>query len=461
MKTSLSFHGAAGTVTGSCHLLHIGGLTIVVDCGMFQGGPDVERMNFGDFGFDPAEVDYLLLTHGHLDHCGRIPRLVAKGFAGKIICTTATFDIAKIVMMDSARIQEEDFRQWMKLNLRKGLPVPEPLYTTMEVLDAIGRFDPFVEYGERLDLNDQVRVTFRDAGHILGASFIELEHKGNMKLLFSGDLGNPHKPIIRDPERPGHADVAVIETTYGGRRHRNIEESVSELREVVFETVKRGGNVMIPSFAIERSQEMLYFFKHFSEEPDAPRYRVFLDSPMAIDVTRVMRKHPECFDEAMRDHMRRDDPFDFPGLEFTSTPEASMRINYIDSGAVIIAGSGMCTGGRIKHHFKHNIWRDECAVVFVGYQAEGTLGRRIVDGANMVPIFGENYKVRARVHTIGGFSSHADADGLMDWLRASGAGRVFLVHGEDDGVAAFKQRVLAEKAARDVVVPTLHEEFPL
>ncbi|MEK6777192.1 MAG: MBL fold metallo-hydrolase [bacterium] len=463
MTIQLSFHGAADTVTGSCHLLQAEGLKILVDCGLFQGDRQWEERNDQDFGFDPSSIDYLLLTHGHLDHCGRIPVLVRKGFKGKIICTPATYDIAKIVFMDSAHIQEEDAGQWKKIHARRGLPHKEPLYTTLDALDALQHFGTFAQYGQSIPLNGKVQVTFKDSGHILGAAFLEIVIKGFGKVIFSGDLGNRGKPIIKDPSFPDGGDVVVVEGTYADRNHKNIEASVEEFRKAVLESCRLGGNVLIPSFAIERAQDLLFFIREFYDQGRLPSCRVFLDSPMAIKITDVMRKHPECFDpETQGFFQSHEDPFDFPGLQLTRTAEASRQINSMKSHAIIIAGSGMCTGGRIKHHLKHNIWREESSIIFVGYQAEGTLGRKIVDREKEVTIFGETYRVNARVHTIGGFSSHADKEILMDWLQHNKEIRhLFLVHGERNTLASFQEEVGNKGMAKEIHIPHLNEKFLL
>jgi metallo-beta-lactamase family protein len=460
MSIEISFHGGVGGVTGSCHLLRTSGLTILVDCGFFQGGYDIEQRNRDDFGFDPAVIDYLLLTHGHLDHCGRIPLLVKKGFRGKIICTAATYDIARIIMLDTAQIQEEDAARWKKISRRKGIKVPEPLYTSLEALDALRFFGDFAEYGRPVELNGQASVTFRDAGHILGAAFLEID-AGGKRIVFSGDLGNRNKPIIRDPEYPEKADICIVESTCSDRLHKDIDTSVNELRDAILETCRRGGNVLIPAFAIERTQDMLFSLSRMHYSADIPVCMVYLDSPMAINVNEIMRRHPECYDEeTARLVSKEHDPFSFPGLHLTRSVDQSMRINSIESNAIIIAGSGMCTGGRIKHHLKHNIWRREASIIFVGFQAEGTLGRKIVDGDDTVKIFDESYRVRAKVYTIGGFSAHADKTILLDWLKhCETPERVFLVHGEADAIFSFDKEVKSHHLARNVHTPKMHETF--
>lgn len=462
MSINLSFHGAAESVTGSCFLLKAGGLNIVIDCGLFQGGDEADRLNYDDFGFDPKKVDHLLLTHGHLDHCGRIPVLVQKGFRGGIVCTSATYDIAKVILMDSAKIQEEDYEKSKKLSRRRGEQAQGPLYTTLDALDSLRYFDTMADYDKPVRLNDDIKVRFRDSGHILGAAFLEIEIKNELRILFSGDLGNRNKPIIKDPESPRDADAIIVEGTYANRNHKNIEDSVRELSKALKDTFDRGGNVLIPSFAVERAQDLLFYFRRMHEKGELPPCNVYLDTPMGINVTNIMRRHPECFDQETA-HLFNNhaDPFRFPGLRFTKTQEESRGINQIKSRAVIIAGSGMCTGGRIRHHLKHNVWRPECSIVFVGFQAVGTLGRDLVDGNEFVSIFGEKYKVRAKVHTIGGFSSHADKDILIDWLNSGKAGKVFLVHGEKGVLGGFKDELMKRGIGGEVIVPRMGELFSI
>ena len=461
----LSFHGADQGVTGSCHLLECAGKRLLIDCGLYQGGREIAEENSEPFGFDPAEIDYLLLTHAHLDHCGRIPLLVKRGFSGEIIATSASVELARLVMLDSAGLQEEEARyQRRKARRHHGNHdrFAEPLYTTLDALNSLESFGRLASYDESLQISPGIRATFIDAGHILGSAsiFLELEEDGRQhRLLFSGDLGYSGRVILRDPANPPEVDTVVMETTYGDRLHKQLQPSVDELYDVINETLGRGGNVVIPTFALERAQEILYFLregvanrclKHFTT--------VFLDSPMAISATQIFQRHPECFDEkALKLFKGGADPFDLPGLHFTRETAESMAINQVE-GAVIMAGSGMCTGGRVRHHLKHNLWNKRNSVVFVGYAAQGTLARRIVDGADHVRIYGKEMPVRASIHTIGGFSAHADQAELLAWHQQTGyPKRTFLVHGEKKSMRIFANKLKHTQ----VEMPELHQVYTL
>lgn len=435
--------GAAKTVTGSCYLFEYRDKKILVDCGMFQGHD--EHLNYEPFEFEPAELDMVLLTHAHLDHSGRIPKLVREGFEGRILSTPATLDLARIMLLDAAKLQEEEAETTSRRNLRRGLEPVEPLYDVSDAIETISFFGPGVKYDTRMEIYPGLYVTFRDAGHILGSSFLEMEADGK-KIIFSGDLGNRDKPIVRDPESPKlhGVDHIFIESTYGNRLHKNIEESKKELLNAIKDTFERGGNVIIPSFAIERAQDLLYFIREFKETGEISKEtKVFLDSPLAIQATKIFRAHRECFDDEANELLKQHkDLFNFPGLVITRNVEASKEINKIKNGAIIIAGSGMCTGGRVKHHLKHNLWREECSVIFVGFQAKGTLGREIVDGKDEVEIYGERIKVRAKIYTINGFSAHADRDILLDWLeKTKPQGVVHPVHGEEETIYIFEKSI--------------------
>lgn len=463
----LSFHGADQEVTGSCHLVECGGTRILIDCGMYQGGREVNEDNNGPLGFDPSTIDYLLLTHAHLDHCGRIPLLVRRGFKGEIITTAATRELAKLVMLDAAHLQEEEAEWKARKKARHGNGNKDkdtkPLYSVLDTLNSLDYFGRNASYGKAIPLGGGVRATFLDAGHILGSAciFLELEEQGRTKtVLFSGDLGYSDRAILNDPTPPPDADIVIMETTYGDRLHKSLHPSIEELYEAINDTFRRGGNVVIPTFAMERAQEILYYLREGMESGALPpSTQVFLDSPMAISATEIFRRHPECYnEEACELFTNGFDPFGFQGLHFTRQTSDSMALNRVGGGAVILAGSGMCTGGRVRHHIKHNLWRHESSMVFVGYAANGTLARRIVDGATEIRLFGEDIPVRAAVYTIGGFSAHADQNELLAWHKQTGnPGRTFLVHGEEDAMTAFGE--LLENT--EVIMPTLGQEFEL
>ncbi len=461
----ISFHGANHGVTGSCHLVRCGDKRVLIDCGLYQGRHEIEQENRAPFGFDPAAIDYLLLTHAHLDHCGRIPLLVRQGFRGEIITTAATRELAKLVLLDAAHLQEDEARWQSRKRVRHGKKNAdvEPLYTTLDVLNSLDYFGNCAAYGEALQLEQAIRVTYHEAGHILGSASVlmELEEQGQRRrLCFSGDLGFSERVVLRDPAPPGDIDVVVMETTYGDRLHKQLQPSIEELYDAINDTFRRGGNVIIPSFALERTQEILYYLREGVELGLIPAaMQVFLDSPMAISATEIFSRHPECFDEdACKLFQSGKDPFGFRGLHFSRETAESMALNRLSGGAVIIAGSGMCTGGRVRHHLKHNLWRQSSSVVFVGFAAFGTLARRIIDGAETVRVFGEDIPVRAQVYTIGGFSAHADRDELLAWHgRLGQPSQTFLVHGEEDAMASFAHYL----RDTDVIMPELNQSFTL
>ena len=462
----ISFHGADRSVTGSCHLVECAGKRILVDCGMYQGGRELAEENAEDFGFDPASIDYLLLTHAHLDHCGRIPLLAKRGFKGEVITTAASVELARLVMLDSAGLQEEEARYQLHKAKRRGkkhIKEIEPLYTTLDALNSLEFFGRRAQYGRALPIAPGITATFIDAGHILGSAsiFLELEEdEKHHRLLFSGDLGYNGRAILRDPTTPPKVDTVVMETTYGNRLHKQLQPSIDELYDVVNTTVARGGNIIIPTFALERAQEILYYLREGVKNKRLEHYTtVFLDSPMAISATEIFRRHPECFDaETLEVSHDGKDPFALPGLHFTRETAESMAINQIDGGAVIMAGSGMCTGGRVRHHLKHNIWNKRNSIVFVGFAAHGTLARRIIDGVKKVSIYGEEIPVRADIHTIGGFSAHADQAELLAWhQQTSSPQKTFLVHGEEESMQIFAKKLHDTK----VIMPRLQESYTL
>ena len=462
----ISFHGADQGVTGSCHLVECAGKRILIDCGMYQGGRELVAENSEPFGFDPLSIDYLLLTHAHLDHCGRIPLLVKRGFKGEVITTAATVELARLIMLDSAGLQEEEARyQLRKASRRSGNHHEdiEPLYTTLDALNSLDYFGRKVDYDKAIQLAPGIRVTFIDAGHILGSAsiFLDLEEDEHQhRLLFSGDLGYSNRAILRNPATPPKVDTVVMETTYGDRLHKQLQPSIDELYEIINATMGRGGNIIIPTFALERAQEILYYLREGVKNKSIKHFtNVFLDSPMAISATQIFERHPECYDkETLQVSQRGNDPFDLPGLHFTREETESMAINKFVSGAIIMAGSGMCTGGRVRHHLKHNLWSKKNSIVFVGYAAEGTLARRIIEGATEVRIFGDDIPVRASIHTIGGFSAHADQAELLAWHQQTGDPKTtFLVHGEEESMHAFA-KILKNT---QVKMPELHQEFIL
>ena len=460
----ISFHGAAKNVTGSCHLVECRGKQILIDCGLYQGNREIDEENRNDFGFDPAKIDYLLLTHGHLDHCGRIPLLTRRGFRGTVITTSATRELARLVMLDSARIQEEEagYRNYKASKRRNRGEGAEPLYNTLDALNSMDAFVDITRFEERHELCPGISTTFYDAGHILGSACIllELEEAGKKRrLLFSGDLGYDGRAILPDPAVPPQADTVIMESTYGDRLHKRLEPSIDELYQAINTTVDRGGNVLIPSFALERTQEILYYLREGIEQRKLPRsMQVFLDSPMAISATQIFRRHRECFDEETWAVIAAGrDPFELPGLRMTRDTSESIALKQM-RGAVIIAGSGMCTGGRIRHHLRHNLWRREASVVFVGYAAGGTLARQIIDGATEVRIFQLMVEVTAEIYTIGGFSAHADQQELLKWHGRTGSPELtFLVHGETGAMEVLAGRL----TGTTVEMPELHQSFDL
>lgn len=452
----LSFHGADRGVTGSCHLLELDGLKVLVDCGLFQGGREIDEENAAEFGFDPREIDLLLLTHAHLDHCGRIPLLVKRGFSGEIIATPATRELARVVLLDAAHLQEEEAERNARKARRRGKRADPPLYGELDALDAMDLFGRRARYEQPLELSSGVTATFHDAGHILGSASIRLTYRdGDQEkaIIFSGDIGSSDRPLLRDPRVPPRAETVVMETTYGDRDHKPLGPSIEEFYAAINETMARGGNVIIPTFALERAQELLYHLRKGVESGTLPRsLQVFLDSPMAISATEIFRHHPDCYDEEAQALFDKDiDPFWFPGVHFTRETADSMALNRLSGGAVIMAGSGMCTGGRVRHHLRHNLWKREASVIFVGFAAPGTLARRIIDSSKradnkaQVRLFGDDIPVNAHIHTINGFSAHADRGELLAWHDAIRPERTILVHGEERAMASFAEALHGTK----------------
>lgn len=458
----IRFLGAAREVTGSCYLLSVDDLRFLVDCGMHQG-KNGEDQNRSDFPFAPKDIACVFLTHAHIDHSGLLPRLVRQGFRGRIITTPATADLAELMLYDSAHIQEKD-AEWLTKKSRRtgGNHAAEPLYTAQDVGSMVSLFD-CKDYGETGNLNRTVRYRFTDAGHILGSGTLEVWYPspgGGKKIVFSGDVGKKDNPILNDPSHTTQTDYVLIESTYGNRLHRGMKESIDELVEAIETTFDKGGNVIIPSFAVGRTQDLLYILNKLVRERRLRPLDVYVDSPLAEKATKIYLSFPEYYDEEAKSLFRLKDMGTLR-LHFSETMEDSQRINRISSGAVIIAGSGMCEGGRIRHHLKHNIWRPECSIVFVGFQAKGTLGRQIVDGAKMVHFLGEDFAVKARVYTIGGFSAHGDQKELLEWLGLfAPKPEVFIVHGEEESALEF-EKAIREKLGLTTHVPHRGETFDI
>jgi metallo-beta-lactamase family protein len=441
----LTFLGADRGVTGSCHMVECAGKRLLVDCGYFQGGGDTDEENAQPFAFDPAAIDYLLLTHAHLDHCGRLPLLVKRGFRGEVIATRASRELARLVMLDAARLNEEEAERRAR-HRRRGEgreDGEEPLYSLVDAVAALDTFGRTARYDEPLVVAPGITATFFDAGHILGSASILLElgeGETRRRVVFSGDIGNAGRPLLNAPVPPPKADAVVMETTYGDRKHRSFALSVEEFYAAIEDTFRRGGNVIVPTFALERAQELL-FYLHLAMVDNgrlSPAIQVFLDSPMAINATAIYRRHSECLsDEARALFVEGEDPLSVPGLHITCDSSESRAINLVKGGAIILAGSGMASGGRVVHHLRHNLWRSGAGVIFVGFAASGTLARRIIDGASSVRIFGEDVPVKARAYTINGFSAHADQSELVAWHKSAQAPRTFLVHGEERAMQAL------------------------
>jgi len=457
----LKFLGATKNVTGSKFYLETDEKNLLIDCGLFQER-EIKNKNWENFPVPPEKIDYILLTHAHLDHSGYLPKIVKEGFRGKIICTLPTEEITKIALLDSAKLQVEDAEKKRKRHEKEGRKGPYPEIPLYDVSDAENVFPLFktAYYNEIIEISDRIKVIFYDAGHILGSSFIKII-VDDKEIVFSGDIGRFKNPILNDPTFIESADILIMETTYGNRIHEDREIAEKKLENIINETAKMGGNIVIPSFAIERTQEILYYIKKLLLENRIPHLITFLDSPMAIEVTEVFKKYYSYLDgEAEKLLNKKISPFDFPLLHFTKSVEESKMINHIKGSSIIIAGSGMCTGGRIKHHLVSNIERKESSIVFVGYQAKGTLGREILEKES-VRILGSNYKVKARIEKIDGFSAHSDREELLKWISKFKKipQKIFLVHGEEEVIYEFSE-ILKEKYKNlEIVIPSYLEEY--
>ena len=465
----ITFLGATKTVTGSNYLVEAAGKRFLVDCGMWQGKAELEERNMDEFEFDPKSIDFMLLTHAHIDHSGRIPKLYKEGYRNKVYAHKATCDLCALMLPDSGHIQEMETSWKNKKRIRKGLPEVEPMYTAEEAARCLEIFEP-VQYDQIIEITPEIHVRFNDAGHMLGSSIIELwvnEDGKEEKTVFTGDLGNNDIPLLDSPTMIEDADYLVMESTYGSRLHLRNDEKAEIFLNVVSETLDNGGTVVIPSFAVGRTQEILYEINKLKDEKDDEEFRrkyktlmradVYVDSPLAISATEVFRENTNLFEPEVRaEIMRGDNPLEFPGLHFTRTADESKALNENDKPSIIISASGMCDVGRIKHHLKHNIWNPKSTILFVGYQAPGTLGYQIVNGAKTVKIFGEEFAVNARIEYIEGYSGHADQEGLMNFIYSfiKKPKNIFLVHGEPES-----QEVLRDKIEQETNIPVIVPDF--
>lgn len=451
----IEFHGAAREVTGSCFLIQVGRHRFLVDCGLIQGSPEHEKLNREPLPFNAREIDAVVLTHAHLDHSGRLPVLIKAGFRGFIYTHRASAALCRVMLEDAAYLNEKEAERYNRYHAERGKPRLEPLFDQDDVYTTERHFHP-LDYGQSVEILPGVTLTLHDAGHILGSAIVELvlEEQGVIRrLVFSGDLGHAGAPILNDPTPLAEADLVVLESTYGDRCHRPWDATWAEMGEIIRNARERRGNILIPAFAVGRTQELLYVFARHYEEWGLSAWHVFLDSPMAIEATALYRQYHGVYDKAAREVLQsHGDPFDLPNLHLTRTAEESMRINDIRAGAIIIAGSGMCTGGRIVHHLKRNLPFAQAHVLIVGFQVQGTPGRALVDGARSLHLFGEDVPVRAHVHTVGGLSAHADQAGLAAWYgHFRRRPPVVLVHGEPtamDALAVHLEKTFQTTARR-------------
>lgn len=466
----IKFCGASTGVTGSCHLLTSGEHKILLDCGQFQGGKAQDALNYEKFPFEPSEIECVVLSHAHIDHCGRLPLLTKRGFEGKIYCTDATADLLSVMLKDSAYIHEKETEWKNRKAERAGREQVEPLYTIEDAEKTLSLVSPIL-YDQQIEINPDMKIVFNDAGHILGSAITELwvtEDDKESKIVFSGDLGMEGRPILRDPTYIKKADYVIMETTYGNRIHKELGSGVEKLIEIILNTTRRGGNVIIPSFAVGRTQELIYELNRFYDSNNEYRKEldkifVYVDSPMATTATEIFRRNAQVFDEETREYiLKGDNPLEFKNLKFTRSSKESQDLNFNKEPKIIISASGMCEAGRIRHHLKHNLWNPKNSIVFVGYQGQGTLGRSLVEGIKMVTLFGEEIQVNAEIHNLEGFSGHADQNGLFAWLAhfEQRPKQIFLVHGEEDSKKDFA-KLVNEKLSYEPIVVMGNSEFEL
>jgi metallo-beta-lactamase family protein len=463
--TSLTFFGATGQVTGSCYLLEMNAHRILLDCGLFQGSKQTEKQNTADFPFDPASIDVVILSHAHLDHCGRLPKLVKGGFNGSVYLTSATYPLLDLMLRDAVHLQLKDTEWENKRRERAGKDLLEPLYE-LEDVEALLKLRKPVDYGDKTQILPNLEVTFHEAGHILGSSIVKLSINDKEKtktLVFSGDLGNPKSPLLRDAEVITEADVLLLESTYGDRDHKPLENTLAELRDTLAEAAKTGGNVIIPAFAVGRSQDLIYWLGKLQRQGDLPQQQIYLDSPMAISASKIYAEHTHLFnidDPEFIEVAAKGWQHWLQGLIYSETAEQSMAINRIAVGAIIIAGSGMCNGGRIRHHLKYNLWRRNAHVIITGYQAEGTLGRILVENKKkFLKILGSEVNVVAKIHTLGALSAHADQSQLLQWASHfnNPKPRLFLIHGEK--TAALSLQTCFKRRDWQAQIPSVGERI--
>jgi metallo-beta-lactamase family protein len=468
----ISFLGANRLVSGSCYLIQTKYKKFLIDCGLFRGDEAITRLNYLPFSFQPEEIDFLILTHAHIDHCGRIPQLFKEGFQGHIYCTKSTMELSAVMLPDSGQIQEEDAEEENQRRLRSGEPFIEPLYSIENALDVLLLFRA-VPYQYKINIDENISFRFQDAGHVLGSSSIELwirEEGKETKWLFSGDIGRKNKPFLRNPQRVKEADYVVVESTYGGRRHQPYRREVKKFFSIIDKTLKRGGDVIIPAFALQRTQDIIYELSQYynlqvkplkSKDKRLKKLRFYLDSPLAIAATKIYRNNPQDFARKNLKIMEESNQLlDFQSLRMTRTSKASKRISRSKRSKIIISASGMCDGGRIQYHLRNHLWKKESSIIFVGYQAEGTLGRKIVSGEKNLDIMEEMIDVRAEIYHLDGFSSHADQDELLWWLKGlqKKPKKVFVVHGEKHESDSLSER-LKQDFAFDTYVPAIGETF--
>jgi len=463
-KMRITFYGAAKTVTGSCYLIEHQSLRFLVDCGLYQGSKELKERNYGPFPFEPAEIDFLLLTHAHIDHSGLIPKLYKAGFKGPVYATAGTMDLSGVMLPDCGHIQEMEVERKNRKSMRSGKALLKPIYMATDAHDCLRYFRP-VEYNIPISPAVGIEVLFRDAGHIFGSAILEIFYDnggGREKLVFTGDLGRYNHYLVNDPESITAADYLVMESTYGNRVHKDQSADKEKFSQIINETFQRGGNVIIPAFAVDRTQTVLMMLSNMLDAGKIKPGSIYVDSPLAIQATEIFCRYPQYFDEETTELYKKKGhcPLEFKNLVFSRTAEESMALNNIKSGAIIISASGMADAGRIKHHLKHNLWRSESSVIFMGYQAQGTLGRRILDGNKVVRIHGEEVAVRAQIYSLSGFSAHADSIELLQWLRGfkKAPKRIFITHGEEEASHAFALLV-RQQMTTEVIVPSFGDEF--